>query len=89
MSAGEIAAAVRDMLVMTLLLMSPFLLAVTVISLLVGMIQAGTRINDLTLSFVPRFVVTLLVVYFAAAWATAHMVSYIERSAIAAGMLGR
>ncbi|HZU89454.1 MAG TPA: flagellar biosynthetic protein FliQ [Stellaceae bacterium] len=89
MNAGEIAAAVRDMLTTTLLLMSPFLLAATVISLLVGMIQAGTRINDLTLSFVPRFVATLLVAYFAAAWAVAHLIFYIERSAAAAGMLGR
>lgn len=89
MSVGEIAAAVREMLTMTVLLMSPFLFAATVTSLIVGMIQAGTRLNDLTLSFVPRFVATMLAVYFAAGWWAAQMGAYIERAAAAAGALGR
>ena len=89
MSVGELLSAVRDMLMMTLWLMSPFLLAATAASLIVGLIQAGTRMNDLTLSFVPRFVATMLVAYFVAGWSAAQMVAYIERAAAAAGMLGR
>lgn len=89
MSVGEIAAAVRAMLTMTVLLMSPFLLAATVSSLIVGILQAGTRMNDLTLSFVPRFAATMLVVYFTPGWAGAQMVAYIERAAALAGALGR
>lgn len=89
MSVGEVAAAVREMLMMTVLLMSPFLFAATATSLIVGVIQAGTRMNDLTLSFVPRFAATMLAVYFAAGWAGAQMVAYIERAAAAAGAIGR
>lgn len=89
MSVGEIAAAVRAMLTMTLLLMSPFLLAATAASLIVGILQAGTRMNDLTLSFVPRFAATMLVVYLTAGWVGAQMVAYIERAAALAGALGR
>jgi flagellar biosynthetic protein FliQ len=89
MNVIEIAAAVHEMLRMTLLMMSPFLLAATAASLIVGLIQAGTRVNDLTLSFAPRFLATLLAVYLTASWAAAQMIGYIERAAAAAGTLGR
>ena len=71
------------MLMITLLLVSPFLLAAIAASLVVGLLQATTRMNDLTLSFVPRFLAILLVVYLAAKWATARMANYVENAAIA------
>ncbi len=74
---------VREMLVVVLALASPFLLTAILSSFVVGVLQAGTRINDLTLSFVPRFLAVLLVAYFTAAWAFAQMTSYFERSATA------
>ncbi len=83
MSTTAIISAVREMLVVTLLLVTPFLSAAVLASFVVGLIQASTRINDLTLSFIPRFVAVLLVVYFAASWAAGQMIGYIERSAMA------
>jgi flagellar biosynthesis protein FliQ len=83
MSATIILSAVREMLVAALLLMSPFLLAAVLTSFVIGLFQASTRTNDLTLSFVPRFVAVMLVIYFAASWVAAQMVGYIERSAVA------
>lgn len=88
MNIGQIAAATRDMLMLTLMLVSPFLAAAVLTSLVVGVLQAGTRINDLTLSFVPRLAVTLLVLYFTAGWAIAHLASYLERSIVAASLRG-
>jgi flagellar biosynthesis protein FliQ len=75
-------AAAREMLVMALTLATPFLLAAMVSSIVIGLLQAASRINDLTLSFVPRFAAVLVTVYFAAAWAFGELVGYIERSAI-------
>ena len=88
MSADEIVAAVRGMLMLTLLLATPFLAAATLSSLVVGLLQASTRINDLTLSFVPRFAVTLLAVYFASTWAIAQISAFIERSTTAVRAFG-
>jgi flagellar biosynthesis protein FliQ len=89
MSVSAIVAAVHGMLVMTLLIVSPFLLAAVLSSFVVGLLQAASRINDLTLSFIPRFVTVMLVIYFSASWFAAQIVSYIERSAIAMrGILG-
>lgn len=83
MSPTEILAAAREMLVMTLFLVSPVLAVAVLASLVVGLIQASTRMNDLTLSFVPRFFAVLLVVALGATWASAHMAAYLAREAAA------
>ncbi|HYM73105.1 MAG TPA: flagellar biosynthetic protein FliQ [Stellaceae bacterium] len=84
MNPADIVAAAREMMSFTLLLLSPFLLAAVVASLGIGLLQASTRMNDLTLSFVPRFLAVLLTVYVAATWAGSRMTAYIERAAVAA-----
>jgi flagellar biosynthetic protein FliQ len=78
-SAQAVVATAREMLTMTLMLVSPFLAAAVLSSLVVGLLQAGTRVNDLTLSFVPRFAAVLLVIYIAASWALGQLTGYIER----------
>jgi flagellar biosynthetic protein FliQ len=83
MSADAVLSAARVMIVMTLMLATPFLAAAILASFVVGLIQAAARINDLTLSFIPRFIAVMLVIYFAAAWSSAQMAGYIERSAVA------
>ena len=88
MNPDAVVAAVRGMLMMTLVLATPFLAAATLASLVVGLLQASTRINDLTLSFVPRFAATLLALYFASAWAFAQISAYIERSTAAVRAFG-
>lgn len=88
MSVAGITDATRDMLMLTLLLVTPFLAAAMLTSFIVGILQAATRINDLTLSFVPRFAAVLLVAYLAEAWAVTHLAAYIERSIVAASALG-
>jgi flagellar biosynthesis protein FliQ len=87
-SVTDIAAAVRDMLILALLLVSPFLAAATLTSLIVGLLQASTRINDLTLSFVPRLVATLLAIYLGGGWAIGRLAADLERAALAARLVG-
>jgi flagellar biosynthesis protein FliQ len=81
MSTTAIISAAREMLIVTLMLLTPFLLTAVLSSFVMGLFQASTRINDLTLSFVPRFSAVLLAVYFAAPWATRLLIGYLERSA--------
>ncbi len=84
MNSADIVSAAREMMTLTLTLATPFLVGAVAASLLIGLFQASTRMNDLTLSFVPRFFAVLLVLYLAASWAGARMTTYIERAAIAA-----
>jgi flagellar biosynthesis protein FliQ len=83
MSTAELLSSVREMLSVTLLLVGPLLLAAILSSFAVGLFQASTRVNDLTLSFVPRFTAVLLVLYFGASWATGQAIGYFERSIMA------
>ncbi len=49
----------------TALLAAPLLLAALVVGLLVGMFQAATQINEMTLTFVPKLIVVGLVIMMA------------------------
>ena len=82
MSTGEIVGAAREMMTLVLLLSTPFLFAAVAASLAIGIFQAATRMNDLTLSFVPRFFAVLLVLFLVASWAGARLTAYIERVAM-------
>jgi flagellar biosynthesis protein FliQ len=88
LSIADIAIAARDMLMMTLFIVTPFLAAAMLSGFIVGVLQASTRINDLTLSFVPRLAAVLMTVYLAEGWAVAHLAAYIERSIMLARSLG-
>lgn len=46
----------------TALLAAPLLLSALVVGLLVGMLQAATQINEMTLTFVPKLIVVALVI---------------------------
>ena len=49
----------------TALLAAPLLLSALVVGLLVGMFQAATQINEMTLTFVPKLIVVALVIIIA------------------------
>lgn len=89
MSPAEIVAASREMMGFVLMLSTPFLLAAVIASLAIGIFQAATRMNDLTLSFVPRFFAVLLMLFLVATWAGARMTAYLERAAMATAGIGR
>ncbi|MDH5485218.1 MAG: flagellar biosynthesis protein FliQ [Gammaproteobacteria bacterium] len=48
---------------MTILLAAPLLLSALAIGLLVGMFQAATQINEMTLSFIPKLGVLVLALF--------------------------
>jgi len=80
-NATEVIGQAREAMGFVLMLATPFLLAAVAASLAIGIFQAATRMNDLTLSFVPRFFAVLLVLFLAASWAGALMTAYLQRAA--------
>lgn len=49
----------------TALLAAPLLLSALVVGLLIGMFQAATQINEMTLTFVPKLIVVAVVMLLA------------------------
>lgn len=58
---------------------APMLGAALVTGLLVSLFQAATQINEMTLSFIPKLLVLLVVLLLAGPWMINFMVDYMHR----------
>ncbi|MFM1885594.1 MAG: hypothetical protein RL026_751 [Pseudomonadota bacterium] len=61
---------------MTMLLGAPLLLAALLVGLLVGIFQAATQINEMTLSFIPKLVAMAATLVVTGPWMLKLMVAY-------------
>jgi flagellar biosynthetic protein FliQ len=61
---------------MTLMLAAPLLLVALVVGLLVGIFQAATQINEMTLSFIPKLIGMATALVIAGPWMLKQLVSY-------------
>lgn len=58
----------HETLYMTVLLAAPLLGAALAIGLLVGIIQAATQIQEMTLSFIPKLLVLVVMLFWLGSW---------------------
>lgn len=58
----------REALWVTAMLAAPLLLSALIVGLFVGMIQAATQIQEMTLTFIPKLVVLALSLMAAGSW---------------------
>lgn len=67
--------ALRITVMMLLLLLLPAL----VVGLLVSMFQAATQINEMTLSFIPKLLVTFMVLILGGPWILSTLINYMQQ----------
>ena len=60
----------------TVMVAAPILIAVLIIGVFIGMLQAATQINEMTLSFIPKLIVLFVVLLFAGPWILNTLVNY-------------
>jgi len=58
------------------MLAAPLLLSALAIGLLIGMFQAATSINEMTLSFIPKLLVLVLAIMIAGPWMLDLLLTY-------------
>ena len=63
----------------TLLLAAPLLLVALVTGLVVGIFQAATQINEMTLSFIPKLLAMAVAIAVAGPWMIKLIVSYTQQ----------
>ena len=63
----------------TMLLAAPLLLSALGIGLLVGMFQAATQINEMTLSFIPKLFVLVVALVVAGPWMLSVIVNFTKQ----------
>ncbi|MGH1536685.1 MAG: flagellar biosynthesis protein FliQ [Gammaproteobacteria bacterium] len=61
----------------TVIVAAPILISVLVVGVFVGMLQAATQINEMTLSFIPKLIVLFLTLLFAGPWMLKTLVNYV------------
>jgi len=66
----------RDALWMVLIMVCAIIIPSLLIGLVVAVFQAATSINEQTLSFLPRLIVTLLALMFTAHWMTQMLMEF-------------
>ncbi|MDH3609265.1 MAG: flagellar biosynthesis protein FliQ [Gammaproteobacteria bacterium] len=60
----------------TVIVAAPLLISVLVIGVFVGMLQAATQINEMTLSFIPKLIVLFLTLLLAGPWMLKTLTNY-------------
>jgi flagellar biosynthetic protein FliQ len=63
----------------TMLLAAPLLLSALAVGLLVGMFQAATQINEMTMSFIPKLIILALALVVAGPWMLGVIVDYTQQ----------
>jgi flagellar biosynthetic protein FliQ len=60
----------------TVMIASPLLGSALAVGLLVGMVQAATQINEMTLSFIPKLFVLVMALVVAGPWMLSVILNY-------------
>ena len=63
-------------LYVAMLVAAPLLLTALAVGLLIGVVQAATQINEMTLSFIPKLIAMALVALIAGPWMLRLLVHY-------------
>lgn len=66
----------REMIGLSLLLVSPLLVTAVGVGMIVSVLQAVTSIQEQTLSFVPKLVAMCLVAMVLGFWMLAHLIAF-------------
>jgi flagellar biosynthetic protein FliQ len=69
----------QQALIVTAMLAAPLLLSALAAGLLIGMFQAATQINEVTLSFIPKLLVLAAALYLGGSWMLKVLVGYSEQ----------
>ncbi len=69
----------QEALQLTVLLAAPLLLSALGVGLLIGMLQAATQIQEMTLSFIPKLLVLALALAVAGPWMLHLVIDFTER----------
>ena len=68
----------QQALVVTAMLSAPLLLSALAAGLIIGMFQAATQINEVTLSFIPKLLVLAAALYIGGGWMLKVLIGYSE-----------
>ena len=69
----------RESLLVAVMIASPMLAIALAVGLLIGIVQAATSINEMTLSFIPKLAALVIVLMLLGSWQISVMVDFTRR----------
>lgn len=79
MSPEDILTIFQHALQILLMLILVILIPALVVGLMVSMFQAATQINEMTLSFIPKLIITVVTLMFAGPWMLRLIMEYTQQ----------
>lgn len=79
MSPEMVITIIERAILVLIMISAPMLLAGLVTGLVVSVFQAATQINEMTLTFIPKLIVTFLVIVLAGPWMLSVIMDYTIR----------
>jgi len=69
----------QNALIVTIMILALLLVPALIVGLMVSVFQAATQINEVTLSFIPKLMVTMLVIIIGGPWILRTLIIYTHR----------
>lgn len=79
MSTGDLIGIFRDAIFTGMIVAGPILLISMLVGLVISIIQAATSINEQTMTFVPKLIITALMMIIAGGWMLQQMMDLLFR----------
>ena len=79
MTAEMVVAIGQQALQVMVMLAAPMLLSALLVGLIIGMLQAATQINEMTLSFIPKLMMLVAALWMMGPWMLNLITSYASR----------
>ena len=79
MSPEDVLTIFQHALTVLLMMLLVILIPALVVGLMVSMFQAATQINEMTLSFIPKLIITVVVLMFAGPWLLRLIMDYTQQ----------
>lgn len=78
MSIADVVTIGREALIITMLIAAPLLGGTLFVGVVIGILQAATSIQEMTLSFIPKLIVLVVTLFFFGGWQILTLMEYFQ-----------
>ena len=68
----------REALIITMMIAGPLLGGILFVGIVIGILQAATSIQEMTLSFIPKLIVVVAILFILGGWQILTLVEYLQ-----------
>lgn len=68
----------REALIITIMIAGPLLGGILLVGVVIGILQAATSIQEMTLSFIPKLIIVVAILFILGGWQILTLVEYLQ-----------